>query len=138
MTTLRGNHSGAPNIGSTVLATCTSNHEPTRYRPAKRITLRRFSSEKKLIDSRPRSSTLAGLPVDVSRLPPVPFLKFTSLNSRRSLSAQATLRFARSADRRGAGPRREAALRRRSSTFVMRWEHAAQLLVVARQAPCHP
>src|SRR5207248_8298355 len=45
---LRGNQSGAPNIGSTVLATCTSNHEPTRYRPAKRITLRRFSSVKKL------------------------------------------------------------------------------------------
>src|SRR5437660_5521032 len=39
--------------------------------------LRRFSSAKKLIDSRPRSSTLAGLPVDVSRLPPVPLSIFT-------------------------------------------------------------
>src|SRR5256885_15264330 len=47
ITTLRGNHSGAPNIGSTVLATCTSNHEPTRYNPAKRMTLRRLSSAKK-------------------------------------------------------------------------------------------
>src|SRR5205823_1422987 len=51
------------------------------------------------------------------------------------LSARATLRFARSADRRGAGPRREAALRRRSSGFAMRREHAAQLPVAARQAP---
>src|SRR5437879_6435954 len=40
--------------------------------------LRRFSSAKKLIDSRPRSSTALrpgrdpGPPVDVSRLPPVP------------------------------------------------------------------
>src|SRR5882724_11624462 len=42
-----------------------------------RMTLRRFSSAKKLIDSRPRSSTLAGLPVDVSRLPPVPLSIFT-------------------------------------------------------------
>src|SRR5205814_9329516 len=41
-----------------------------------RRTLRRFSSEKKLIDSRPRSSTLAGLPVDVSQLPPVPLSIF--------------------------------------------------------------
>src|SRR6184192_3140756 len=38
--------------------------------------LRRFSSAKKLIDSRPRSSTLSGLPVDVSRLPPVPLSIF--------------------------------------------------------------
>src|SRR6266567_9209108 len=32
----------------------------------------------RLIDSRPRSSTLAGLPVDVSRLPPVPLSIFIS------------------------------------------------------------
>src|SRR5438105_131716 len=44
MTMLRGNQSGAPNIGSTVPATCTSNHAPTRYSPAKRMTLRRLSS----------------------------------------------------------------------------------------------
>ena len=30
MTMLRGNHSGAPNIGNTVPATCTSSHAPTR------------------------------------------------------------------------------------------------------------
>src|SRR6266566_4628616 len=41
-----------------------------------RRTLRRFSSEKKLTDSRPRSSTLAGLSLDVSRLPPVPLSIF--------------------------------------------------------------
>src|SRR6266567_1995475 len=35
----------------------------------------------RLIDSRPRSSTLAGLPVDVSRLPPVPLSIFTVLLS---------------------------------------------------------
>ena len=44
--------------------------------------LRRFSSAKKLIDSRPRSSTALrpgrdpGPPVDVSRLPPVPLSMF--------------------------------------------------------------
>src|SRR5438876_12250350 len=43
---LRGNQSGAPNIGNTVPATCTSSHAPTRYSPAKRMTLRRFSSAK--------------------------------------------------------------------------------------------
>src|SRR2546430_10782711 len=46
ITTLRGNQSGAPNIGNTVLATCVSNHEPTRYSPAKRMTFRRFNSAK--------------------------------------------------------------------------------------------
>ena len=30
MTIVRGTHSGAPNIGSTVPATCTSSHAPTR------------------------------------------------------------------------------------------------------------
>src|SRR6266550_4691577 len=45
---LRGNQSGAPNIGSTVLATWVSSHAPTRYSPAKRMTFRRFSSAKKL------------------------------------------------------------------------------------------
>ena len=53
------------------------NHAPANYRPAMRITLRRFRSAKRLIDSRPRSSTLAGLPVDISRLPPVPLSIFT-------------------------------------------------------------
>src|SRR5205807_3508914 len=47
ITMLRGNQSGAPNIGSTVLATCTNSHAPTRYSPAKRMTFRRFSSLKK-------------------------------------------------------------------------------------------
>src|SRR6267154_4243717 len=47
-------------------------------------------------------------------------------------------RFSRSADRRGAGPRPGAVLRRRSSAFAMRQEHAALLPVAARQAPCHP
>jgi hypothetical protein len=40
--------------------------------------LRRFSSVKKLIDSRPRSSTRSGFPVDVSRLPPVQLSIFTA------------------------------------------------------------
>jgi hypothetical protein len=35
------------NISKTVLATSVINHAATRYSPAKRITLRRFSSEKK-------------------------------------------------------------------------------------------
>src|SRR5712672_55224 len=46
------------------------------------MTLRRFSSAKKLIDSRPRSSTLPGLPVDVSRLPPVPLSIFMASNQK--------------------------------------------------------
>ncbi len=41
---LRGSQSGAPNIGNTVPDTCTSSHAPTRYNPAMRMTLRRFSS----------------------------------------------------------------------------------------------
>src|SRR6266571_448175 len=49
ITMLRGNQSGAPNIGSTVPATCTSSQAPTRYNPAKRMTLRRFSSAKKFM-----------------------------------------------------------------------------------------
>src|SRR5438270_6620017 len=44
-------------------------------------------------------------------------------------SVPATLRFFRSADRRGAGPRRGVVLRRRNSAFAMRREHAAQLPV---------
>src|SRR6266550_4036105 len=51
---------------------------------------------------------------------------------------RATLRFFRSADRHGAGPRKGAALRRRSSAFVMHREHAAQLPVAARLAPSRP
>jgi hypothetical protein len=51
---------------------------------------------------------------------------------------QAKQQFSRSADRRGAGPRRGTVSRRRSSAFVMRPEHAAQLPVAARQAPCPP
>jgi hypothetical protein len=53
-------------------------------------------------------------------------------------SAQATLRFFRSADLHGAGPRRGAVSRRRGSASVMRREHAAQFPVAARQAPCRP
>ena len=34
ITMLRGNQAGAPNIGSTVPATCTISHAPTRYSPA--------------------------------------------------------------------------------------------------------
>ena len=49
MTMLRGNHSGAPNIGSTVPATCVISHAPTRYNPAMRMTLRRLSSAMKLM-----------------------------------------------------------------------------------------
>src|SRR6184192_1498174 len=45
--------------------------------------LRRFSSAKKLIGSRPRSPTLSGLPVDVSRLPPVPLSIFTLISLRK-------------------------------------------------------
>src|SRR5213592_1209661 len=60
-----------------------------------RRTLRRFSSEKKLIDSRPRSSTLSGFPVDVSRLPPVPLSIFTGCGEK--LSALAPGSAARSA-----------------------------------------
>jgi len=43
-TMLRASHSGAPNIGSKVPATCTTSHAPTRYSPAMRMTLRRCSS----------------------------------------------------------------------------------------------
>src|SRR5437879_7747772 len=58
--------------------------------------LRRFSLAKKLIDSRPRSSTLAGLPVDVSRLPPVPLSIFTVLREKLSAPApESAARFAR-------------------------------------------
>src|SRR5437879_1400843 len=60
-----------------------------------------FSSEKKLIDSRPRSSTLAGLPVDVSRLPPVPLSIFTGFGQK--LSAPAPGNAARSARCRKSG-----------------------------------
>jgi hypothetical protein len=48
-TTLRGSHSGAPNIGSTVPATWISSHAPTRYNPAMRMTLRRLSSAMRLM-----------------------------------------------------------------------------------------
>src|SRR5437667_567279 len=47
ITMLRGSQSGAPNIGSTVLATWVSNHAPTKYNPAARMTFRRFNSLKK-------------------------------------------------------------------------------------------
>src|SRR5207248_11635843 len=48
ITMLRGSQSGAPNIGRTVLATWVSNHAPTKYNPAARMTFRRLSSVKKL------------------------------------------------------------------------------------------
>ena len=54
------------------------------------------------------------------------------------VSARGRRRFSRSADRRGAGPRRGAVLRRHSSVCTMRWEHAVQLPVAARQALCRP
>src|SRR5438874_12604378 len=57
---------------------------------------------------------------------------------KRRLSARATERFSRSADRRGVGPRKAAALVRRSSARPTRWEHAVQFPVAARQAPCRP
>ena len=53
-------------------------------------------------------------------------------------SALATERFFRSADRRGAGPRRAAVLGRRSSARLMRWEHAVQFPVAAMLTPSHP
>src|SRR6476660_7298788 len=53
-------------------------------------------------------------------------------------SAQARRRFSRSADRRGAGPRRGAVVRHHSSAQMMRREHAVQLSVAARQAPSRP
>src|SRR5437764_2820462 len=55
-----------------------------------------------------------------------------------SLSARGRRRFSRSADRRGAGPRPGAVLRRRSSASARRREHAIQLPVAARQAPSRP
>src|SRR5439155_15672419 len=55
-----------------------------------------------------------------------------------SLLGQATSRFFRSADRRGAGPRPGTVSRRHSSASTTRREHVAQLPVVARQAPCRP
>ena len=39
--------SGAPNVGNNVPATWTISHAPTKYSPAMRTTLRRFSSAKK-------------------------------------------------------------------------------------------
>ena len=66
-TTLRASHSGAPNSGSTVAATCTTSHAPTRYRPAMRSTLRRLSSASRLMAAdrirsryRPAAGTAAG------------------------------------------------------------------------------
>ncbi len=47
ITTVRGNQSGAPNIGNTVLATWVSSHAPTKYNPAARMTFRRLNSLKK-------------------------------------------------------------------------------------------
>src|SRR5262249_22692184 len=44
-------------------------------------------------------------------------------------------RFARSADRRGAGPRMAAVLGRRSSARPTRWEHAVPFPVAAKLAP---
>src|ERR1700741_4522460 len=41
---LRPIQSGAPNIGSTVPATCVTSQAPTMYNPAMRKTLRRLSS----------------------------------------------------------------------------------------------
>ena len=40
-------HGGASNTGSKVAPTCTSSHAVTRYKPAMRMTLRRFSSAMK-------------------------------------------------------------------------------------------
>src|SRR5438445_10255966 len=57
---------------------------------------------------------------------------------KRRLSARATLRFSRSADRRGADPRGGAVSRRRSSASTLRREHAVQLPVAVRQAPSRP
>ena len=50
ITSARSAQPGTPNAGNSVLATCTSNHAPTKYSPAMRMTLRRRSSLKKLMD----------------------------------------------------------------------------------------
>src|SRR5260370_28886471 len=59
------------------------------------VNVARFDWAKKLIDSRPRSPTLTGFPVDVSRLPPVPLSNFL-------ISAPVRRRVFGSADHSGA------------------------------------
>src|SRR5438552_3401262 len=51
---------------------------------------------------------------------------------------RARRRFFRTAARRGADPRPGTVLRYRSSACAMRWGHAVQLPVAARQAPSRP
>src|SRR5438034_11793116 len=51
------------------------------------------------------------------------------------VSARARRRFSRSADRRGAGPRRAAVLGRRSSALAPRREHAVQFPIAAKLTP---
>ena len=53
ITSARKAQPGTPNVGNKVLATCTSNHAPTRYSPAMRMTLRRLSSASRLKASPP-------------------------------------------------------------------------------------
>src|SRR5439155_2277365 len=56
-------------------------------------------------------------------------------NFRSIVSARGRRRFVRSADRRGAGPRRAAVLGRRSSTLATRREHAVPFPVAATLTP---
>ena len=51
-TTTFDTHVGASKIGNNVFTTCTTSHAPIRYKPAMRMTLRRWSSASRLMPRR--------------------------------------------------------------------------------------